>query len=212
MIINKNTKKIVVVIFMVMILIWIGVYLLDDKSPFSRKAGDMVNIVDLVNSIDKNNFHNYQVKEKQEKSKELIAVVFNTDSKYNLGFIDEYGNVIKEPFLQNPYYNFENRTDGEIGVKRYYNGYFYDVYTQSYYDENFNKVNILPKNLQEFEKENIQKENYEKVSTSDFNKVKNVLKDILKNGYEISNYNVSKYNGGYYVSFINQSGTSYYFC
>lgn len=179
-----------------------------NQYPFKDKQ--MINVVNLAKKVDKDKYIVYQEVERVKESKELIAVVFNTDSEYNVGFIDEFGNVIKEPFLKDPYYDFTNTSDGQVGINSYYNGYFYDSNSKKIYDEKFAKVDIANENSELFESNYKKERTYEKVSHENYKKIEKTLKKLVLDGYKTNEYNVG-YNGTtYFVPFGNSSGATYY--
>lgn len=68
---------------------------------FSYKANDMLNITDAVDFVNRGVYLLHDV-EVPTISNERIAVRFNTLKEQNIGIIDEWGNIIKNPFLQDP--------------------------------------------------------------------------------------------------------------
>lgn len=175
--------------------------LFSSDSPLQNESM-AVNAETKAKSIDKKKFIDYQVVEQPNTSKELIAVVFNTDSKINLGFIDEYGHVIKEPFLETNY-DYHEKLRGDVGVDRYYDKYY--AYKSpckkeyEYYDNNFDKVSLSCREQEEFESNRLL--DNRKVDIEEFNAIKENLDKILEKGYETNDYNISHFGNIYRVSF-----------
>lgn len=197
---NKKTK----LLFIIIILLICSGCSVFDHYPF--KEDDMIDAVKKSKSLDKDKFINYEVVE-NNNSKELIAVVFNTDDEKNVGFIDEYGNVIKEPFLCDPNYDYYENLRGSIGVSTYHGDYYQyykktnkDTIQIEYYDRHFEKVDLSDEDIRIFEKD-FEKHN-NSTSKDVQNNIEKKVNDLLKSGYKSLSYDNSLNNDLYNISFL----------
>lgn len=197
-----SVSIIVCICFLIVIFLMLQKY---NDFPFKSRI-DWINAEERAKSIDKKKFIDYEIKENSMNSKELIAVVFNTDNETNLGFIDEYGNVIKEPFLRDNYDYYE-KLRGPIGIKRYFENYYKHIclnengdYYYTFYDRNFNPVTLSNDEQKKYEtdKDEIKwiYDNENKINENDFKNLIAYLDEILKSDYSIYDidYNENMYN------------------
>lgn len=149
---NRTKCKIIIIVFGILLLF--GLDFLYWRSPL-KSSVEAEEIEEKARKIDKEVFIDYEVKKPNKNSKELITVHFNTDSEYNVGFIDEYGNVVKEPFLIDEEYDYYETLRGEIGVSRYIDEYYlhYEKDNQGdwkykAYDRSFQEVNLSEEEIE----------------------------------------------------------------
>lgn len=142
MITNKVGKVMAIIICTIFVLIMGTILYLFFKEDqvFTKEGLHMVNIVDKAKETDGDKFIHYKVEGVSKDSKELIAVHFNTNSENNIGFIDEYRNVVKELFLSDPYYDYYETAGVSTWLSYYVGEYYEDIYSESYYNRNFEKV------------------------------------------------------------------------
>lgn len=140
----KKNKYIVKLVPLLIVLL-VGCVFFVGKS--SNKDSDLTKIMDIeekARSIDKRKFViDYDVKEMNPNSKEIIAVVFNTEREYNVGFIDEYGTVLTEPFIVGGTYNDSN-------IYRFYGDMFEDQNNDVFYDKSFNVITPSDEQMKAF--------------------------------------------------------------
>lgn len=205
---NKNAILLFIIAMIVSGCSW---HQSDSDNPFQDES-TVVNAVTKAKSIDKNKFINYHTINGTNNSKELIAVVFNTDSKINLGFIDEYGNVIKEPFLEAKNYDYNETLRGKVGVDSYFDKYYdYNSYDENgnniYYDRNFNKVSLSFSEKEEFNRNKSEWLLDTKViENEEFSAIKECLDKVLKKGFITHDYNIERIGDIYDIHFVYKIG------
>lgn len=208
----ENKKRYILLVIIALLLSGCSC-LFSSDSPLQNESM-AVNAETKAKSIDKKKFIDYQVVEQPNTSKELIAVVFNTDSKINLGFIDEYGNVIKEPFLKDSNYDYYEKLRGSVGVNSFFKEYFEYLYKDEngdmnvkYYDRKFNEVILSCNEIEEYDHRRSISFNYNiELNEEKFKILKSHLDEIIKNGYETDDYNIG-YNGDFYdIGFLYKIG------
>lgn len=199
----RNRKSLLIIVFSIIVVVIGGYYVIKYfDNPIMNDELGMINAVEKAKSMDKDQFIHYTVSAPKKDSKELIAVVFNTDDEYNKGFIDEYGNVVKEPFLKNPYYDYQEKYRGSGVVDSFEGQYYIDRFSEKIFDRNFQEVYLTESQLEEY---NIKMDliyRDKEITEQKFKQIQKRLNRILKPGYETHIYNNS-YNGEFYnISFV----------
>lgn len=204
---QTNRKKKIIIFLSIVLCIGGILWSRYEENIFNEEnIGKMYELNAEAMSENKERFYNYKVVEMPEKSNELIAVEFNTDNQQNVGFIDEYGNVIREPFLENPEYDYYETHKGESEISKFEGDYFQDKYTKSVYDRNFELVKN--KDIQNLFQDNKRKSR--RIRKKEFDEIDKSLKHILtkKQASRIGNYDSNvpfwEYKDGIYTLFISE--------
>jgi len=165
---SKNKKRIT--IFILILLIASIYYFVEESSKYQFKG--YADLVAIATDADISKF-NTKTKGTEEQGKELIAVEFNNVEGNNIGFIDEYGNVILEPVYQGKL----SRSHGYYLMQKFYGEYYYIEEQDVYINRSGEYVELTEEEKEEYAKlKEEDKLKYEVISIYD----KNELADIVK--------------------------------
>lgn len=167
---------------------------MDTSMSFNGKK--LTNIVDQAKAMDKDQFYTYEIKPRNENSKELILVRFNTDNKESLGVIDEFGNVIQRPTLEG-YDLDEIQSVCKYGPGEYPNFFEdkvylgYGNYEGKLFDSNLNEVKVTEEEIEAYLKSKFSyySSDYDMPTEPIPKKLKKQMKDnfdLGNNGFNLS--------------------------
>ena|GEM_PF-1382358 len=143
MITSKNKKRIT--IFILILLIASIYYFIEESSKYQFKG--YANLVAIAADKGISKF-NTKTKRTEEQGKELIAVEFNNVEGNNIGFIDEYGNVILEPVYQGKL----SGTQGYYLMQKFYGEYYYIEEQDAYINRSGDYVELTEEEKEEYAK------------------------------------------------------------
>ena len=193
MITSKNKKRITILILI--ILIASIYYFVEESNKYQFKG--YANLVAIATDADISKF-NTKTKRTEEQGKELIAVEFNNIEGNNIGFIDEYGNVILEPVYQGKL----SGTHGYYLLHKFYGEYYYIEEQDAYINRNGEYVELTEEEKEEYAKlKEEDKLKYEVESIYDESELADIVKTRFGEDYFqvycIEKFCKFKFNAGF---------------
>jgi len=120
-------------------------YFVEESNKYQFKG--YADLVAIATDADISKF-NTKTKRTEEQGKELIAVEFNNIEGNNIGFIDEYGNVILEPVYQGKL----SGTYGYYLLHKFYGEYYYIEEQDAYINRSGDYVELTEDEKEEYAK------------------------------------------------------------
>ena len=196
MITSKNKKRIT--IFILILLIASIYYFVEESSKYQFMGYD--NLVAIATDADISKF-NTKTKRTEEQGKELIAVEFNNIEGNNIGFIDEYGNVILEPVYQGKL----SGTQGYYLLHKFYGEYYYIEEQDAYINRSGEYVELTEVEKEEYAKLKEEDKLKYKFDSIDESEVADIVKtrfgkddfQVVCNTYSHQKFCLFKFNAGF---------------